>query len=149
MTASCASGSDRTAGEGVELARQSLIQFFEYLSDGMYGQAAGLYGGTYEVMISQNDDIEPEDRIALWDRACTVNGAQCLRVRNATLLEQASPTEYVFVVEFERDDGTLFVQGPCCGADETQEPPRSQFPYRVARHQNGAFLVLDMPVYLP
>lgn len=149
MTASCASGSGRTAGQGVELARQSLIQFFEYLNDGMYEEAAGLYGGTYEVMISHNEDVDPVDRIALWGRACTMNGAQCLRVRSATLQEQISPTEYVFLVEFEYDDGTLFVQGPCCGADETQQPPRSQFPYRVARQPRNDFVVLDMPIYLP
>lgn len=136
-------------GQDAELARQSLIQFTEYLHEGKYDEAARLYGGPYEVMISHNEDVDPEDRIAVSRRACTINGAQCLRVRSATLQEQISPTEYVFLVEFEYDDGTLFVQGPCCGADETQQPPRSQFPYRVARQPGNDFVVLDMPIYLP
>lgn len=95
-------------GQVAELARQSLVQFTEYLHEGKYDEAARLYGGTYEVMISHNEDVDPEDRIALWRRACTINGAQCLRVRSATVQEQISPTEYVFLVGFEYDDGTLF-----------------------------------------
>lgn len=45
-------------------------------------------------------------------------------------------------------DGTLFVQGPCCGATETEEPPQSQFTFTVKKADNR-FLVEELPVYVP
>ena len=61
--------------------------------------------------------------------------------------EQVSPTEFKFTVEFINDDGTLFVQGPCCGT-EAEEPPQSQFTFTVKKADNR-FLVEDLPVYVP
>jgi hypothetical protein len=56
---------------------------------------------------------------------------------------------YVFQVEFNNPDGSLFVLGPCCGASETEMPPVSQFEYGVARNADGKFLVMELPPYVP
>jgi hypothetical protein len=46
-------------------------------------------------------------------------------------------------------DGSLFVLGPCCGANETEMPPVSQFEYKVTRDASGQFVVMDLPPYVP
>ncbi|NUQ86747.1 MAG: hypothetical protein HUU11_18770 [Anaerolineales bacterium] len=131
-----------------EPARQALVAFFDSLNQGQYAEAAESYGGDYEVLIYHNPTLDPDDHAALWMNACTINGAQCLPVRTATLKEQFGD-EYVFVVEFSNPDGTLFVLGPCCGGSETDFPPVSQFEYRVQKTADGKFVVLDLPVYVP
>jgi len=78
------------------------------------------------------------------------------RTPNATALSRAAPritlalaAEYHFTVEFGNEGESLFVRGPCCGANATDMPPQSQFDYRVVRDCKGKFLVLDLPVYVP
>jgi hypothetical protein len=56
--------------------------------------------------------------------------------------------ELRFVVEFENEDGTLFVRGPCCGETEAEMPSQSRFPYAVQRI-DGEFQVMNLPVYVP
>lgn len=141
-------GSCVSVSEDAELARQTLVAFFGFLNQGQYAEADELYGGDYEVLIYYNPTLDPGAHVALWRNACAINGAQCLLVRTATLKEQAGDV-YVFTVEFNKPDGTLFVLGPCCGATETDFPPVSQFEYRVQRTEEGKFVVLDLPVYVP
>jgi hypothetical protein len=101
-------------------------------------------------MIDHNPAIDPVDRAALWRAACTINGAQCLRVASAQLQGSRMPEgEFEFTVEFLRDDGTIFSQGPCCGDDAEQVAERSLFTYRVRKEAEYLFLVLDLPVYSP
>jgi len=64
-------------------------------------------------------------------------------------VEKTGEGEYTFTVQFLRDDGEVFVLGPCCGADETEMPPTSEFTVRVAADQRGDFKVLDLPPYVP
>ncbi|MCI0551542.1 MAG: hypothetical protein L0287_11345, partial [Anaerolineae bacterium] len=73
---------------------------------------------------------------------------QCLLVRTATFKILQGST-YIFQVEFNNADGTLFVRGPCCGANETEMPPVSQFEYRVSMTAPGKFTVMDLPPYVP
>jgi hypothetical protein len=132
-----------------ELALQSLMYFFEHLSAGRYEEASQLYGGSYEVLIDNSPTLDPQDHAALWQAACTENGFQCLRVRSARLQEQmVSRAEFRFIVEFSTPDGELFVRGPCCGANETEMPPESEFSFAVVRSKDGAYRVQDLPVYV-
>lgn len=133
---------------GTEGARQTLADFFDALHDGRYADALALYGGDYTVLMDQNPGVDPGDRAALWRNACQINGAQCLPVRSASLMEQTMDV-YRFTVEFDNPDGALFVLGPCCGGNEADFPPVSQFEYRVRKQENGKFVVLDLPVYIP
>ena len=132
-----------------EAAQETLVRFFDQLNAGQYGQAAELYGGSYETMIEHNPSLDADDHAALFEAACQINGAQCLKVKSAVLQTGGEPSQYTFLVEFSNPDGSLFIQGPCCGGNETDFPPQSQFPFRVIRDADGKFTVLDPPVYTP
>jgi hypothetical protein len=140
----CARSGSADAGT----AKQTLTSFFNYINKGEYSQAAMLYGGSYEMMASQNPDIAPNNVEALWQNACTINGLQCLPVRTVTLKERKGD-EFTFMVEFNTPDGKLFVRGPCCGATEIEQPPVSKFEFAVQKMPDGQFKVLTAPVYVP
>ena len=150
--AACASPSTSTQqneSAEAEAAQETLVRFFDQLNSGQYDQATELYGGSYEVMIEQNLDLDAEDQAALFQAACQINGAQCLKVKSAVLQTGVEGNQFSFLVEFSNPDGSLFVLGPCCGGNETDSPPQSQFPFRVIKDASGKFTVLDPPVYAP
>ena len=139
----------RTAMTDDSIAYTILLQFFDHLHAGRYEKAVTLYGGDYQLLIDQNPEIDPTDHIALLKNACTFNGFQCLQIKLAGIERKNSPNEYVFTVQFQNEDGTLFVQGPCCGASETEQPPISFFQIKVLKIAEAEFRVLDMPPYMP
>lgn len=99
-------------------------------------------------MVEDNPALDPDDHLELWRNACEVNGFQCLNTRIVTFNEITQKGEYIFTVEFENPDGSLFVSGACCGETPTT-PPQFQFEYRVVESGEGTFLVLDLPIYVP
>ncbi len=129
-------------------AQQTLIEFFALLNAGKYAEADALYGGTYENIHDNNPYVDLADHAQLLENACEINGYSCLLVRSATFKELRGDT-YVFQVEFSNPDGSLFVLGPCCGGNETDMPPISQFEYAVTRNAAGKFLVMKEPVAGP
>jgi hypothetical protein len=132
-----------------QLAHDILVKFLETLHKGSYAEAAQQYGGSYETMIDQNPALDPNDRAALLRNACTVNSMQCLQAKSAVLDKKVSDTEFVFKVDFIQDDGTLFVLGPCCGGDEMNTPPQSEFHLRVVKIAGDKFTVINTPPYAP
>jgi hypothetical protein len=131
-------------------AQETLIAFFLSLSRGNYNQAVGLYGGPedlYEALRNNNPSVDPEDKAALFSAGCTYQ-YRCLAIWEIVQADQVSPTEFHFVVRFANPDGSLFVLGPCCGADETQMPPVSEFEYGVIK-VNDHFLVIGELLYVP
>lgn len=130
-----------------EAGRQALVDYFSALSQGQYGKAVALYGGSYESLIDMNPEVNSFDLEGLFENGCTINGLQCLEVRSATLKEQNGDT-FLFTVEFSNPDGSLFILGPCCGASATEMPPVEQFTYRVDK-KDGRYLVMDLPILLP
>jgi hypothetical protein len=138
-----------TPRSAADLAAQALTGFFEDLHAGRYAEAAELYGGSYEVPLDHNPLLDPSDHAALWRNVCTINSGQCLLVRSATLQASTSEVEFVFLVEFEYDDGSILEVGPCCGGDPADFPTVSQFSYTVIRTDDGRFVVQDLPIYLP
>ena len=133
-----------TVGE----AHDALIDFLTLLHTKNYEEAAPLYSGEYEALQVFNPQIDPEDHVALWTWACDNQLLQCLEVRSATFQELRGDT-YVFQVEFNNPDGSLFVRGPCCGANETEMPPVSIFEYTVSRNADMKFVVMNTPPYVP
>jgi len=133
-----------TAGE----AHDVLINFLTYLHTKNYAEAVPLFGGDYEQLQVFNPDIDSNDHLALWTWACDHQLLQCLEVRSATF-EQLVGDSYIFQVEFSNPDGSLFVLGPCCGANQTEMPPVSQFEFTVTRTAEGKFVVMNMPPYVP
>lgn len=140
---------DCTEAPDVESAQQALVSFFSYLHDAEFEQASALYGGEYDVMQDQNPTIDPDDHASLFRNACTVNGTQCLEVRQSTLLDRPSPTEFRFSVEFSNEDGSHFSRGPCCGDDNPNNVDQTEFIYTVQFECTGKYYVLEAPVYLP
>jgi hypothetical protein len=132
-----------------ELAGEVAKLFFGYLQSGRYANAAGLYGGSYEVLQGWNPSVNPADSSTLWRNGCSINGLNCLKVRSIQPAEQPNAGEFVFNVEFSTREGDLFALGPCCGADETEQPPVSTWPIRVAKGTDGRYRVMDLPPYAP
>lgn len=133
----------------VESAQQALISFFSHLHNGEYERAATLYGGMYTSLQDLNPTVDLNDHAILFKNACTVNGAQCLDVRQSTLLDQLSPTDFRFSVEFSNDDGTLYSRGPCCGHDDSDSVEQTEFIYTVRLACTGDYQVLELPVFSP
>jgi hypothetical protein len=129
-------------------AHDVLVNFLTLLNTKQYDEAAPLYGGEYEQLQLFNSEIDPADHAALWAWACDNQLLQCLEVRSATFKELRGDS-YVFQVEFSNPDGSLFVLGPCCGANETEMPPVSQFEYMVSRNAEMKFVVMNTPPYVP
>lgn len=100
------------------------------------------------MLMAWNPRVSPEDHSTLLKSGCEFNGLQCLPARSAVFQERTEAGEFIFVVEFENEDGSLFVRGPCCGADETDMPSERQFLFPVKRIE-GQFRVMDLPVYVP
>lgn len=130
-------------------AQNTLTTFFDHLYSGRFADAVTLFGGSYESLVGWNPSVVAADHAQLLRNGCTINGLNCLRVRNFSLREQPSPDEYLFDVEFMTAEGDLFVLGPCCGGDETEQPPITRWPIRVTRASDGRFRVLDLPPYSP
>lgn len=133
------------AGADVDEARQVLQDYLMALNSGDYSLAAKLYGDDVSLLQTWNPDIG-DDLPALFERACTQNGLQCLLPRQITYRAPDEDGGYHFYVEFNNDDYTLFQQGPCCG--ETTGAPVSMFPFYVEKSANG-LVVTDFPPYVP
>jgi hypothetical protein len=142
------SGCTVTTQDDAGLARNTLIGFFNHLANGDYQEAAGLYGGEYDVLRQMNPEIDPNDYSSLWNNACQSNGFQCIRIKHADLVDQ-SLNVFTFLVEFNNSDGSLFIQGPCCGETISPEQTISIFTYHVNVLESGNPVVMDLPVYLP
>ncbi|MFZ5807801.1 MAG: hypothetical protein ACOY16_00815 [Chloroflexota bacterium] len=137
--------------EPIELdaIQHALSRYFNALAAGDYATAAALYGGSYDILISNNPDISPSDKAALFQRACTQNGFVCdVTVKNWVNAVRISQDEFRLTVELQNPDGTLFVLGPCCGASPDEFPPLTQFEFVVVNHHDG-WLVMDLPLYVP
>jgi hypothetical protein len=132
-----------------DLAGETAKRFFDFLQASHYADAAGLYGGSYEVLQGWNPSVNPADSSTLWRNGCSINGLKCLKIRSIQPAAQTDAGEFVFNVEFSTRDGELFVLGACCGADETEQPPVSIWPIRVAKGIDGRYRVMDLPPYVP
>ncbi|MHB1132097.1 MAG: hypothetical protein ACYC4L_06865 [Chloroflexota bacterium] len=129
-------------------AHRTLLSFFSALNRRDYVKAVTLYGGTYEPLREWNPALPADDYAALWRNACEINGVRCLQVGGVLDARQVAEGEFMFVVQFANEDGSVFVSGPCCGATPEQMPPRSEFEYTVKKTASG-YVVLGGPVYVP
>ena len=134
---------------GDEQAQLTLMDFLNNLQSGKYDEADRLYGGSYQTMIDQNPNIDPNDHPGLLRNACTLNGLQCLEAKIIGLEEEIPNEKYVFMVEFLKINGTLFRRGPCCGEDEGGSLPQSVFLFTVSKVDQNKFAVMDLPPYGP
>jgi hypothetical protein len=138
-----AAATSSTAANDSEQARTSLIRYFSALHGKHYDEAARLYGGSYQLLTSYNPAVAPDNHSKLFEHACTANGFQCLEIEEIVQVEEVSPTEFKFTVEFKQADGALFRM-----TDPQTGQPITQWPYTVKK-VHDAFLVQELPVYTP
>jgi hypothetical protein len=131
----------------MDMARDTLLEYFEALHSGDHQRVVEIYGGSYEILQDWNPDIAEDDYELLFWYACNVNGAVCLRIKNVVQEIQVGD-EYIFTVEFQLNNGDLFVLGPCCGASQEGDAAQTQFDFTV-RKMDGQYLVQELPVYSP
>jgi len=137
----------RQAAPDVADAELALIDYFKALNSGDFSLAARLYGGPTDLLQTWNPDIK-DDLPAWLTNACEHNGLVCLLPRSVRLLGPDERGGYKFFVEFNNADGSLFVQGPCCG--ETSGPSFSRFTFSVLPLPSGTgWQVMDLPPYVP
>jgi hypothetical protein len=132
-----------------DLAAQALKDFYALLHQGLYTQAAQLYGGSYEVLIGYTPTIDPTDEASLLQAGCEFNGLMCLPVLTATSVDDDAGQDFIFSVEYLNSDGTPFILGPCCGETEEVMPPVSTFTVHVRCETADVCQVLDLPPYVP
>lgn len=132
-----------------DLALQTLTDFLSLLQSKDYASAEPLYGGSYDMLIGYNPDLDPADHVQLLERACEVNGLNCLKFKNASLDQVTNNAEFIFTVTLQTDDGALFEIGPCCGEDEEGFIPISTFSFIVVKVGPSQFQVMDLPPYTP
>lgn len=135
--------------QALDDAQSTLVAFFDLLSKGEYARAAQFYGGDPTILREHNPLVDPFDFPALLQRACEINGCECRQVKRVVNARILAPYLFEFVVELMYSDGSLFVRGPCCGADETQQPPESRFTYQVVLDCQGNYYVMGLPPYMP
>jgi len=135
--------------QDIDQASHALQSYFNALQAGLYQEAAQWFGGSYEPLQAMNPDIAPENTVALFERACTLNGYHCLEMDSLLLTHVTQAGNYHFEVSFTDSEGNLFVVNPCCGADLETLPPAWLFQFSVQVDANGRYKVQELPVYTP
>lgn len=132
----------RTDKRAIEQAKNTLTSFFDLLYQKKYPEAAELFSGGYGMIIMWNSIVDPQDHSSLLSTACEFNDFQCsLRISRVVEEEQISPMEYNFIVEFIREDGSIYQRPDNNGAES------SQFSFRVVKDCNEKYFVVDWPFY--
>jgi hypothetical protein len=135
--------------EELSAALQVLQDYYAALNANDFAEAAGLYGGSYDLLTNNNPDVPPTDTARLFQKACTQNGFRCdLRVIAVADQAQLSGVDFRFSLEFQNPDGKVFSLGPCCGASEQDMPPQTQFDFLVKK-VDSKYQVMSLPVYVP
>jgi hypothetical protein len=141
---------DPTPSEALELmALAALNDYYQSLNQGLYERAVAFYGGSYEELAYLNPTIDPDEKAELLRAGCEFNGFMCLAVLSSELVQVENQQEFIFELEFANSDGSLFVLGPCCGADEETMPPVSVFTVQVRCDDEGLCQVLNLPPLVP
>lgn len=143
--------SDSTSGD-VDVARRTLILFFEALWRGDYQTAAQVYWSPNPLQLIYKD-VEPEDGEALLEKACesAVHAGcrfYCWRIKDVVGQSKVSSHSFVFTVRFEDPEGNLLSGGDNVtpGVCAPPDCPRTQFAYTV-RKEGEAFYVEGVPVF--
>ncbi|MCG2695828.1 MAG: GPI anchored serine-threonine rich family protein [Candidatus Portnoybacteria bacterium] len=113
----------------VDLAKQTLVHFFNLLNKDDYNGAEKLYNG-----------LKENGRIIVYVLGLTV--------RKFIKEESDFPNQIDFIIQFSDKDGSLYKFGPCCGATEETMPTRTEFTYRVEK-MGAKFFVITPPLYRP
>ena len=131
---------DSPANPELQAAQTVLENFFTYLNNKQYGEAANLYGWGH--------DDDPGNNLQTWAGAnntetlknyCQSVGT-CLKIKVLTGTK-TSENEYKFIVQFLTDDGKIYEYSPVVGVEATTD-----FNFKVKKI-NNQFKVINPPLY--
>lgn len=142
--------------DDITAAKDALEGFFLALHEGDHASAVTFLGIPEHDMDGNAPSwdwlriFSPEERRE--DKAMVL-AEYCDAVRTClpVVIEDSVRNEddsFSFTVHFLKDDGTIFVLGPCCGATEEEMPPQRTFAFTVKKIE-GIYKVMDVPVYVP
>jgi len=148
--------SNQTAvNSDLNLARETLIKYFDSLNKGDYEEATKYHGSGYDYMSScKNDNTNLSKNADILECGCRY--LICEKVKNIVSEKIISPEEFEFTVQFIYDDGLLKGETAksypyCCG----EEPPagelnipKIEFEYRVRKIGNELFVTTPI-LYIP
>jgi hypothetical protein len=138
-----------SGGDEMQAAQTELVAYFAMLAHGDYELAAGMMADNpdfWDMAQANNPDVDPGDEAALLQAVCE-RQSLCMPVHDVVDGEEVKEGVYRFTVRFALE-GEVFVLGPCCGADESEMPPISEFSYEVIK-AGDRFLVEAEPLYVP
>jgi len=143
-------------------SNQTLINFFNYLSLGNYNSAVGLIDLSepfqesklgdrkidgWEFIAQFSEERYRSNHAKVLENYCRAVGT-CLKIRNVISQKYLDDGTYEFMVQFTSKDGSLYKQGPCCGASEIDQPTKTEFSFKV-KNINGVPKVITYPLYRP
>lgn len=162
------SSQDAKATDEPADAEKILVDFFTYLNHKDYNKAVDLL--TIPEKASQECPLDADEFDGCgnysWEGLESFsrqeernNKAKVLEncahtTKEATLkpniigIQKYSEGKYIFTVQFFKNDGSILVEGPCCGATEEQMPSLDKFEYKVKKI-DGIFKVITPPVSRP
>jgi hypothetical protein len=132
----------------VAQAEIALVDYFQYLAEENYQAAVELYGGDYHSLQTMNPLIPSEDHESLLAAGCTLNGFQCLPVRQVLSSRQNFTTEFVFTLTFETPEGEILKDAACCGENGGEGLQDLVFEVHVNKI-DGRYSVKELPPYRP
>lgn len=130
------------------IAQNTLISFFDNLSEGKFDDALWYFTtdkATREGLNIYNPkgETDHDDMIENYCQATLT----CLPANSIESIK-ISNDEYQYKVQFYKEDGSIFVLWPCCGATEEEMPPQDTFEYTVKKI-DGIFKVMTPSLYVP
>lgn len=129
-----------------EISREALVSYFDLLNKKQYSDAIKYHGSGYDYLKDWNPGLKSGDYESLIKNGCEVNGLQCLKIKKILSQQKISETDFKFIVQFENNDGTIFVEE--INENENRSSTKTDFEY-IVRKINNRFLVITQPVYLP
>lgn len=134
-----------------EMAKNTLVAFFDYLSKNEFEKALGLFSlddpsNSWEGLESFSLPEERNNKAKVLENYCKATGT-CLKAK-VLEVKKGTGDNYDLVVQFLNIDGSIYVFGPCCGATEETMPSKNKFDYKVKKI-NNAFKVSTAPLYRP
>ncbi len=145
-----------TTDKELQAAKETLINFFNYLHDGQYNKAVllfepweegiGMHRSSWEGILSVLPTEERNDKgKALGAYYRTVG----VPIRAKVLdIKKVADNEFKLKIQFLEDDGSIYVYKLCCGATEKEMQSETEFDYFVHKI-DGVYKVRTPPLFRP
>ncbi|MDA8242431.1 MAG: hypothetical protein M0Z67_18930 [Nitrospiraceae bacterium] len=146
---------DKTGNE-LQTAKETLIEFFNYLHGGQYDKAVLLFEPWEKGVGRQRSNWEgissilpPAERSDKGKALGAYYRSVGVPIRAKVLdIKKVADNEYKLKIQFLKDDGSIYVYGPCCGATEKEMPSETEFDYFV-QGIKGIYKVRTPPLFRP